>query len=99
MVALTLGLETAQNLAITRAQTIASLEQSLSSAHAALREAETAAAERLAQLAATEEQLHRTAAAFAHAEKLALERFAEIKELSHRIRDLQSLPPNQESAR
>ena len=49
MAAVTLGLETAQNLAITRAQTISSLEQALASANAAVAESNTAAAERVAK--------------------------------------------------
>jgi hypothetical protein len=52
MAAVTLGLETAQNLAITRAQTISLLEQSLSSANVALRASEKAAAELVAKEAA-----------------------------------------------
>ena len=56
MAAVTLGLETAQNLAITRAQTISLLEQSLTSANAAVAESDTAAAERVAKETASHNQ-------------------------------------------
>jgi len=67
MAAVTLGLETAQNLAITRAQTISLLEQSLSSANASVGESNTAAAEHIANETASDiqrlEAIHATSEA------------------------------------
>jgi hypothetical protein len=69
MAAVTLGLETAQNLAITRAQTISSLEQSLASANAAVGESNAAAAELVAKETASHiqrlEAIHATSEAAA----------------------------------